>query len=49
MKLVVFVDDVIDIDRYVIEEERQEESEALKFHNLIHPLGLILIEGFFLF
>lgn len=42
MKLMVFVDNVIDIDRYVVEEE----SEVLKSHNLVHPLSLILIEGF---
>lgn len=42
MKLVVFVDNVIDIDGYVVEEER----EVLKSHNLVHPLSLILIEGF---
>lgn len=47
LKLVVFVVDVNDIDRYFVDEERQEESEVIKSHNLVHPLGLILIEGFF--
>lgn len=46
MKSVVFVDDVIEIDRYVVEEERKEGSEVLKSHHLVHPLSLILIEGF---
>lgn len=43
----VIDDGVSVIDRHVLEEERQEESEGLLSHNLSHLLGLIFINFYF--